>query len=111
LNGSEAKLETMPPATGAPGLFAAIGSCIAAAAGLAVILTPAMRSALGGWAEAPLGTWLLAGSAIANLGLAALALNRHRRFQRIRAQERSFRDLYENISEGGACSAPRSTAG
>jgi diguanylate cyclase (GGDEF)-like protein/PAS domain S-box-containing protein len=42
----------------------------------------------------------LAVAVVAGGALAILAADRQRRLDRIRAEERSFRDLYENISEG-----------
>ena len=37
---------------------------------------------------------------LACVGLSLLALNRHRALRRMQAAERSFRDLYDNITEG-----------
>ena len=44
--------------------------------------------------------WLLALSAATGFGFALLAYERHRALTAARRAERSFRDLYENISEG-----------
>jgi diguanylate cyclase (GGDEF)-like protein/PAS domain S-box-containing protein len=44
--------------------------------------------------------WLIVVLAIVALALGLLAVNRHRLLVRMRKSERSFRDLYDNISEG-----------
>jgi PAS domain S-box-containing protein len=63
-------------------------------------MDPLIPRTLLGSSEPVVVTGLLVVLALACLGLSCLALNRHRALRRLQAVERSFRDLYDNITEG-----------
>src|SRR5258708_39612122 len=51
-------------------------------------------------ASYPMAVGVMVTLGLACIALAAVAFNRHHAFRKVRAAEQSFRDLYNNISEG-----------